>query len=68
MYEEMLRAVPDKADQLGASVDPATVICDFEQLVIALLQQYSAEIILRIFLDSTINLGDELWQALECKL
>jgi len=34
MYEEMLRAVSDKADQLGASVDPTTVICEFEQSVL----------------------------------
>ena len=34
MYEEMLRAVSDKADQLGVSVDPTTVICYFEQSVI----------------------------------
>ena len=34
MYEEMLRAVSDKADQLGVRVHPTTVICDFEQSVV----------------------------------
>ena len=30
----MLKAVVDKCDSISYSVDPTTVICDFEQVVI----------------------------------
>lgn len=34
MYEQMLRAIVDKCDELGFNPDPTTVITDFEQAVI----------------------------------
>lgn len=34
IYEILLKAVVDKCDSISYSVDPTTVICDFEQAVI----------------------------------